>query len=166
MATKLKSLHDFLGYFESLASAYKTIAHNSNEQKYFTDLETYLVGVGAKGVHVIANTIQARLIDNKSDNVIKPVTIELWIVETCKTQDSDQIKTITDKCEKIANDFVARIRHDVELLPPSRTFDYFNTNGVVIEMIGPIGNNCYGVSLRVEMGSATTITTYDTTLWD
>jgi hypothetical protein len=164
MATKLRSINDFLKYFESLAASYKEIQHNPTASKYFTDLETYLLGNGTSGYHIIANTIQSRLIDNKSDNVIRPVTVELWIVKPCAANSSEIIQT-QDKCERIALDLVSRMRHDVELYPNSRTFDYFNTNGVNIELIGPIGNNCYGVALRVELGSSEPIINYDTTLW-
>lgn len=165
MATKLRSLHDYLKYFETLAASYKEIRHNASAPKFFADLETYLMGSGISGKHVIANVIQSRLIDQKSDNVIRPITMELWIVQPCKLN-SAEIATAQNDCERVALDWITKIRHDVEQFPTSRTFDFFNTNNISIEFVGPIGNNCFGVSLRVELGSSEPVTNYNSALWD
>lgn len=165
MATKLQSINDYIGYLELLAESFKAIGHTKNAPKFFTNIDTYLASKGIKGTHLVVNALQSRFIDNKSDNVIRPVSFELWFLTNCSTQNVDEIKQKTNELERIAVSWVARFRKDVEEFPADRIINYFSTASSLIEMIGPIGDNCYGVSLRIELGNAE-ILNYDTTLWD
>src|SRR5690348_15079810 len=138
---QLKLISEYTSLFELIAKQNKAISHTSTSRKFFDNIEDYLLDGNVAGKHLVIAWSQARFIDNKSDNVFKPVTFELWILESCKVNDREERLRILSETERVATSIVSYLRKLVHDTNASRILNRIEENAILMDGMGPVGPN-------------------------
>lgn len=162
---QIKTYEQFISLFEIIAASHKQIGHTLNEPKYFENVDLYIASSGTKGKHLVLGWSQSRFIDRKSDNIIKQVTFELWILEIAKSQNKADQMRILQETEQIAIDILSYFKKMVEEYPSLKQIYLYQPDGIVMEPMGPVGQNAFGTSLQIIIGNPESLD-FDATKWN
>lgn len=164
---QLKTLPQYIEFYRSLAAAHKSIRHTTNAPKFFDNIDLYQASSSVEGKHMVLGWAESSFIDQKSDNVFKLMSVELWILENCPTNDQVNQWRIYAETEQICIDINAYLRHlEHEPNYSIKPFHAFDVHGSKMEPIGPIGTgNAYGTALRLTLGNPEHLD-HDTSKWD
>ncbi len=149
----LTNYHDqWLDFFEDLAKKHKEILHSDSRKRFLTrDLE--FKGNNLEDTILLCSPPISGF-TGTADNAIQKYDFELWFLFSC-ADDNDEIKAAQRKGELIALDFISAIEHYAGSGSRinQRTVATFAITDCRIDLIGPLNQSYYGVSLSVILGS-------------
>ncbi|MGZ8535735.1 MAG: hypothetical protein ACXWV4_09375 [Flavitalea sp.] len=142
-------------YMEGLAGKHKAIGH-SEEESHFAEViisnqpfpQTYLhnfVNGLRSGLHwpcMLAESYENEYSGSSGDTKLNYLGAFL-ILDKVVPDDMADMRLKISACERIANQFLAKMESDFNYADP--VLAYFNINAVSIEKIGPINKEIVGV---------------------
>lgn len=164
----LNTLSQYREYFKTLAAAHKQIGHVDSDPKFFGTADEFIeASWKGKGIAMVLGWSRTRIMDRKSDNILKNVESEIWLITPVDVKDHEAINKAYEDTEQIAIDILSYLLDKVSETPPgTRPFKNFQPDGTIFEPIGPIGvNNCFGTMFRVIMGNPEFLE-HDETKWN
>ncbi len=163
---QVKKHSEYFALFENIARQHKSVKHTTNDVKFFENFELYQTSGGVKGKHIVIGWAQSRFIDKNSDNVFRPVTLALWILEQCPVNSKIDQQRIFNETEQIAIDIISYLRKHVEDVNSTRIVNHFPSDGIILEPMGPVSNdNCFGTQLQLVLGNPEHLD-FDESKWD
>jgi hypothetical protein len=146
----------FISYFEKLANAHRTIAHNLDGQQSFFEVEdpdelsafneALRYATGSTVMLLVAG--EGELDDNNSENHVQVVDFQIYILQKKETD----VKTsdIRSVCIEVIKSIVGRTKHDCRRgrIVPGKSVN-FRIENVPIRMVGPIELNWYGYTTQL-----------------
>jgi hypothetical protein len=145
---------DIVAYFKQLASEHIAIQHSESEKHFYRfELEEVLSTLGKVNYPaLILEGYRYRLIDNKSDNVMKERSGAFIILGQLKDiGDYDAMHELWDSQEVICDDIIARIKADKRIVAAVRDFDL---NSVEVALIANDTDRNYGIRCTFAISSA------------
>jgi hypothetical protein len=142
------NITELSNYFKAMAVAHKLVRHTDNEKHFFRD-HTEAIELLRDAFNcpaVIMGPPDFTPYERHRDNQQETTGISLIIVTQVSVNDTDQKQSAMDTCKQIANDFVSRMIRDEQNQDPIIAFEPDNC---VIDPVGPILDNFYGVSLDI-----------------
>ncbi len=141
-------MKELTAYIEQLAEQHNLIRHNRDGQIHFIDasrermtaLDTVLFQPS-----VILNRGDGYTFSGEEGATIKNKTYQIFIVDhVTDTADYHQIESVFDECEKILDEFFARITIDSKKTE-YRFLRTFRMQGIEVSYVENIDNSLYGV---------------------
>lgn len=156
----MKTYGDYSDYFENLATQHVDIPHGVNGKKAFTrvNIEETITGfrtqIAEKSIMMILTNYLYRVLEGGADDQMKAIDMSFFIVGYFKNADFDHETEVKNKCEKIADDIINRIKWESKNVAPDKESFWYNSlsklNDIVVNPVSNIGdlNNVgYQVSL-------------------
>ncbi len=146
----------FIQYYEKLARAHTTIAHDPAGVKSFFEIEDpdelgnfdkALRGkVGSTVLFIFAG--DGEIDDHDSNNHVQTIVCYLYIMQ--KKTDTISSANIRSNCITIVNDLLARTKTDIRagFIVPGRPVT-FRIDGIPVGQVGPISLQWYGYAVKV-----------------
>lgn len=149
---------DFLSVFERLCSLNLSLLHSANNRRFFTDPDEF-TSTQDKYPLVLCLELPKRVLDGKSDNIFLVEQFELWFLKDVPGNDVAIGRVAQAEMMIIACDFVSGLKKQASFEPWLSGIDripYFNPGDCSFEKVsnlGLMGDNNWGVALRVTLGA-------------
>lgn len=153
---RTSSLSEFLSYLESLAEKHNEIRHKRDGRTHFIRLDTDELDNSIKqiiGFPVVCIDRYSASLQGSSGNVSKKRGITIMILDyVADSKNYEKIHETWDRCETIADDFIAKIYSDIKAGVAAGIFD-FELSDVEYELAGNKSLGLYGSIITFPVSS-------------
>lgn len=150
-------LSEYVAYFKNLAAKHKLIADTAAEKHFYRmELEEVLTNIKSN-LNFPAFALEAydaNFNDSVSDNVLKSRAGAFMILDHPEDKkDMDQIHTVWDACEAIADDIVIKMWND-KRGNQEKVVRGFNLNTIEYKFLANEPGGLYGIRVTFQINSA------------
>lgn len=134
--------------FEELASKHKEIRHSSGAKKLFKTPEEIDEKNLPKGFMIILLPPHYDYVDLNSDNLIERVHGTFMIIKSVEKENFPLERTTISQARSIGRDFLSRMKK----MRMDKIFNEFYIRDSRAEQMGPILENCFGMTFTFTIG--------------
>lgn len=147
---------NFIPYMREIAEKLKVIQH-TNDEKHFhrvnslIDLDEFLANLRTmKGFQLVAlDKLNLRLIDNKSDNLLKKSLFTYYLFRNVLPGDFDSEELIKNELQSVNDKILSKLFKD--RWDGENGLKFLDRASVYIDSIGPVATGYYGLMVNFSL---------------